>query len=198
MKPRLQEKYENEVVPQLVKELGRSNRLAVPRLTKIVISMGMGKALAESSNKSKAREHKRFTEAIEHLATITGQRPVVTKARKSVSNFKLRKGYDVGLKVTLRRARMYEFLDRLISLAIPRVRDFRGLNPNSFDGRGNYSLGLAEVGVFPEINPDKVTYQQGMNITICTTARNDAEARRLLALLGMPLRGVEREVAKAS
>jgi large subunit ribosomal protein L5 len=113
---------------------------------------------------------------------------VVTKARKSVSNFKLREGWDVGLKVTLRGKRMYEFLDRLIALAIPRVRDFRGLDPNGFDGRGNYGMGLSECGVFPEIHPDKVNFQQGMNITICTTARNDAEARRLLASLGMPFR----------
>jgi large subunit ribosomal protein L5 len=112
----------------------------------------------------------------------------VCKARKSVSNFKLREGYDVGLKVTLRGARMYEFLDRLIALAVPRVRDFRGLDPGSFDGRGNYGMGLTEYGVFPEINPDKVTFQQGMNVTICTTARNDSEARLLLTLLGMPFR----------
>src|SRR5262249_46547334 len=146
------------------KELERENPLAVPRLTKIVVSMGLGKAVAESL--SKARENKRFAEALESMATITGQKPVITKARKSVSNFKLREGYDVGVKVTLRGARMYEFLDRLVSLAIPRVRDFRGLNPGSFDGRGNYGMGLSEYGVFPEINPDKVNFQQGMNITI--------------------------------
>ena len=129
-----------------------------------------------------------FTEARTHLGTITGQLPVIAKARKSVSNFKVRKGYDVGLKVTLRGKRMYEFLDRLVSLAIPRVRDFRGLNPSSFDGHGNYGVGFSEYGVFPEINPDKVTYQQGMNITICTSAGNDAEARALLTHLGMPFR----------
>ncbi len=183
---RLYEKYCREVRPALLRELGRSNPLAIPRLTHIVVSVGLGKAVAEGA--TKARETRRFTEALEHLATITGQRPLVTKARKSVSNFKVRRGYDVGAKVTLRGVRMYEFLDRLITLAIPRVRDFRGLNPNSFDGRGNYGLGLSEYGVFPEINPDKVTFQQGMNITICTSARNDAEARRLLALLGMPFR----------
>ena len=183
---RLMDKYRQQVLPELKKEFGRANPLALPRLDKIVISMGLGKAIAESS--SKARESKRFVEANEALTTIAGQKPLIAKARKSVSNFKLREGYDVGLKVTLRGQRMYEFLDRLISLAIPRVRDFRGLNPNSFDGRGNYGMGITEYGVFPEINPDKVNYQQGMNITICTSAGNDAEARRLLALMGMPFR----------
>ncbi len=183
---RLLGKYKHEVIGTLEQELGRSNSLSIPKLTKIVVSVGLGKAVQEGV--SKARETKRFTEAQEHLGTITGQRPVITKARKSVSNFKVRKGYDVGLKVTLRGKRMYEFLDRLISLAIPRVRDFRGLDPSGFDGHGNYGLGLSEYGVFPEINPDKVTYQQGMNIAICTSAGNDAEARQLLTLLGMPFR----------
>lgn len=184
--PRLAEKYRSEILPALKTELGRENPMALPRLAKVVVSTGLGKAVAESS--TKVRENKRFIEARDNLAVITGQAPLVCKARKSVSNFKLRAGYDVGLMVTLRGARMYEFLDRLISLAIPRVRDFRGLNPNSFDGRGNYGMGLTEYGVFPEINPDKVTFQQGMNITICTTAGNDAEARRLLTLLGVPFR----------
>jgi large subunit ribosomal protein L5 len=183
---RLLDKYRQEVVPRLQQELGRQNPMSLPKLERIVVSMGMGKAVQESTNK--ARENKRFTEAESALATITGQKALVCKARKSVSNFKVRKGYDVGLKVTLRRRRMYDFLDRLISMAIPRVRDFRGLNPGSFDGRGNYGLGLTEYGVFPEVNPDKVTYQQGMNITICTTARNDSEARTLLSLMGMPFR----------
>lgn len=183
---RLADKYQKEVHAALTKELGRDNPMAIPRLTKIVISVGLGKAIAESSGK--ARENKRFTEATDSLATITGQKPVVCKAKKSVSNFKLREGWDVGLKVTLRGQRMYEFLDRLISLAVPRVRDFRGLSPSSFDGRGNYGMGLSEYGVFPEINPDKITFQQGMNITICTSARNDAEARQLLSLMGMPFR----------
>lgn len=183
---RLLDRYRNEVIPALKQDLERTNDLSIPHLSKIVVSAGLGKAVQEGS--TKARETKRFTEAQEHLATITGQRPLITKARKSVSNFKVRKGYDVGLKVTLRGARMYEFLDRLVALAIPRVRDFRGLDPSSFDGRGNYGLGLSEYGVFPEINPDKVTYQQGMNITICTSAANDAEARQLLTRLGMPLR----------
>ena len=183
---RLAEKYKTEIIKTLSEELGRDNALSLPRLHKIIISMGLGKAVQESSGK--ARENKRFTEAQAHLATITGQRPLVTKARKSVSNFKVREGWDVGLKVTLRGKRMYEFFDRLIALAVPRVRDFRGLNPSSFDGRGNYSMGRSEYGVFPEIHPDKINYQQGMNITICTTAGNDAEGRRLLALLGMPFR----------
>ncbi len=183
---RLQEKYRQEVVPTLREELGRKNLMSLPKLEKIVVSMGLGKAVQESTNK--AIENKRFSEGQGALATVTGQRPMVCRARKSVSNFKVRKGYDVGLKVTLRGRRMYEFLDRLVALAVPRVRDFRGLNPGSFDGRGNYGMGLTEYGVFPEIDPDKVTSQQGMNITICTTAGNDGEARRLLTLLGMPFR----------
>jgi large subunit ribosomal protein L5 len=186
MTARLYDRYKSEVLPALQKDLGRTNPMSIPRLQKIVVSMGLGKAVAESGNK--ARENKRFTEAEQTLATITGQKPLVARARKSVSNFKLRTGMDVGLVVTLRGARMYEFLDRLIALAIPRVRDFRGLDPGSFDGRGNYGVGLPETGVFPEVNPDKVTYQQGMNVTICTSARNDAEARRLLTLMGMPFR----------
>ncbi len=184
--PRLLEKYRQEVLPKLQTELKRTNPMSLPKLEKVVVSMGLGKAVAEST--TKARENKRFTEAEAALTTVTGQKPLVCKARKSVSNFKLRAGYDVGLKVTLRGQRMYEFLDRLIALAVPRVRDFRGLNPGSFDGRGNYSLGLTEYGVFPEINPDKVTYQQGMNITICTTAKSDSEARVLLTFMGMPFR----------
>ena len=186
MAARLEEKYHSEVLPALKKELGRENPMSLPKIDKVVVSMGIGKAVAESS--TKARENKRFQEAESALQTVTGQKPVICKARKSVSNFKLRAGYDVGLKVTLRGARMYEFLDRLIALAVPRVRDFRGLSPDSFDGSGNYGMGLTEYGVFPEVNPDKVTYQQGMNITICTTATNDAEARRLLALMGVPFR----------
>ena len=183
---RLLERYKQEVIPALQAQFGRKNVLSLPKLTKIVISMGLGKAVAEGA--SKARDNRRFVEALEHVATVTGQKPLVTKARKSVSQFKVREGWDVGVKVTLRGQRMYEFFDRLVSLAIPRVRDFRGLDPGSFDGHGNYNLGLTEYGVFPEINPDKVNFQQGMNITICTTARNDAEARELLLRLGMPFR----------
>lgn len=183
---RLLEKYRKEVVPALKQELARENPMSLPALKKVVISMGLGKAVAESGGK--AHENKRFTEAEQCLATIAGQKPLRCKSRKAVSNFKLRENWNVGLKVTLRGARMYEFLDRLIMLAVPRVRDFRGLDPSSFDGRGNYGMGVSEYGVFPEIHPDKITYQQGMNITICTNARNDAEARRLLTLLGMPFR----------
>lgn len=183
---RLQEKFRSEILPELKKELGRDNVMSIPKVTKVVLSAGLGKAVAESTNK--AGETKRFVEAEESLTTIAGQKAVRTKAKKSVSNFKLRQGYDVGLMVTLRGKRMYEFLDRLVSLAIPRVRDFRGLNPNSFDGRGNYATGLTEFGVFPEINPDKVSYQQGFNIVICTSAGNDAEARTLLTKMGVPFR----------
>ncbi len=180
---RLLERYNGEVLPALQKELGRANRLSIPRIEKMVVSMGLGKSI---------QEKKMFEAAEKELALITGQKPVVCAARKSVSNFKLRRGMKIGVKVTLRGSRMYHFLDRLISIAIPRVRDFRGLGPNSFDGRGNYNMGLTEQTVFPEVNPDKVEFQQGMNICIVTTARNDSEARRLLTLLGVPLRGAER------
>jgi len=176
---RLREKYQKEVVPALMAELGRKNLMSIPRLSKVVVSMGVGRA---------TQDKKYLESAAKELATLTGQKPVLCKARKSVSNFKVRRGQDIGLKVTLRRQRMYEFLDRLISLAIPRVRDFRGLDPDAFDGRGNYSLGLSEQTVFPEVDPNKVENQQGMNITIVTTARNDAESRRLLTLMGVPFR----------
>lgn len=174
---RLQEQYKSKVVPALEAELGRKNRLSLPRIEKVVVSMGVGRAL---------QDKKIMQSAQKELGTITGQKPLICKARKSVSNFKLRKGYEIGLKVTLRGPRMYEFLDRLISIAIPRVRDFRGLDPKSFDGRGNYSLGLIEQTVFPEVDPDKVDSQQGMNITLVTSARNDKEGRALLSLMGMP------------
>ena len=179
MKARLQTHYEQNVVPALSKELGRDNPHSLPKLEKIVVSMGLGKSMAD---------HKILEEAVEHLRTLTGQQPVVTKARQSVSNFKLRQGVDIGCMVTLRRATMYEFLDRLISLVLPRVRDFRGLNPKAFDGRGNYSLGLTEQNVFPEINADKVKHIQGMNIAIVTTARTNDEGRALLREFGMPFR----------
>jgi len=179
MTARLLERYRNEVAKTLAEEFGRSNLLSVPRVEKVVVSMGLGRAVGEEGL---------LDTAAGELALITGQKPVVTRARKSVSNFKLRKGMKVGLKVTLRGRRMYEFLDRLISLAIPRVKDFRGLPPSGFDGRGNYNLGLSEQTVFPEIDPDKVQFTQGMNIAITTTAKTDEEARRLLTLLGMPFR----------
>jgi len=185
-KPRLLAKYEAEVAPALQEALGSANRLAVPRLEKIVVTMGLGKAVQEGG--ARATETRRFQEAAEHLTQITGQKPVVTLARKSVSQFKVRQGWPVGLKVTLRGQRMWEFLDRLVNLAIPRVRDFRGLDPKGFDGRGNYNMGLSEQTVFPEIDASNIAYQQGMNITICTTARNDTQGYELLKRLGMPFR----------
>jgi len=177
---RLRDLYKSRVVPELTKEFGYQNVMAVPKVEKIVISMGIGRATQD----------KKFLElAKKDLTMISGQVPAVCRARKSVSNFKVREGNETGLKVTLRGVRMYEFMDRLVNLAIPRVRDFRGLNLNSFDGRGNYSMGLAEQSVFPEINPAKVEFQQGMNITFTTTAATDEEARRLLSLFGMPFKG---------
>lgn len=180
----LLDSYKSQVVPALQKEFGRDNRLSIPRLEKVVVSMGLGKA---------TQEKKRMEAAQKELALITGQKPMACRARKSVSNFKLREGVDIGLKVTLRGQRMYEFLERLIGVAIPRIRDFRGLNPNGFDGRGNYNMGLTEQTVFPEVDADRVEFQQGMNICIVTSARNDAEARRLLAMLGMPFRRDEKD-----
>lgn len=179
---RLLERYKSEILPAFLKDSGGLNRLAIPRLEKIVVSMGLGKSI---------QEKKLFESAQKELALITGQCPIVCVARKSVSNFKLRQGMKIGLKVTLRGARMYHFLDRLIGIAIPRVRDFRGLDPNGFDGRGNFNLGLTEQTVFPEVDPDKVEFQQGMNIALVTTATSDSDARRLLTLLGMPFRGDE-------
>jgi large subunit ribosomal protein L5 len=170
---RLLERYRNEILPNLAKGLGRDNPHALPRL------MGVGKAIQDS---------KILDEAAEYLAMITGQKPMITRSRKSISQFKLREGMPIGCAVTLRGARMYEFLDRLITLVLPRVRDFRGLNPKAFDGRGNYSLGLSEQMVFPEVNADKVKHVQGMNIAIVTTARNDEEGRTLLREFGMPFR----------
>jgi large subunit ribosomal protein L5 len=179
MIPRLQEKYEKEILPALAESLGCSNRHALPRLQRIVVNMGVGKAI---------QDKKHLESAIDALTQICGQKPVVTRARKSVANFRLREGMAIGCKVTLRRQRMYEFLDRLIALALPRVRDFRGLNPNGFDGNGNYSLGLTEQLVFPELNPDKFPQVQGMNITLVTTSSSDNDARELLRSFGMPFR----------
>jgi large subunit ribosomal protein L5 len=176
---RLRELYKSKVAPELAKEFGYKNPMAVPRMSKIVISMGVGRA---------TQDKKYLESAKNDLMMITGQVPVACKAKKSVSNFKVRQGMETGLKVTVRGIRMYEFMDRLINLAIPRVRDFRGLSPSSFDGRGNYSMGLVEQSVFPEINPAKIEFQQGMNITFVTTAGTDEEGRRLLQLFGMPLR----------
>jgi large subunit ribosomal protein L5 len=177
--PRLQTLYEEQIVPQLGEKLGRSNRLSLPRIEKIVVSMGVGSAISDK---------KHMEEATAALAEITGQKPVRCKARKSIAAFRLREGLEIGCKVTLRRGRMYEFLDRLISLALPRVRDFRGLNPDAFDGHGNYSLGLSEQLVFPELNPDKYSRVQGMNITICSSSSSNDESRELLRGFGMPFR----------
>ena len=179
MAARLLEQYKSEIAGALTERFGYDNPMAVPKLEKIVISMGIGDAHADKT---------KLEAALKQLALIAGQAPVVCKARKSVSNFKVREGYNVGLKVTLRGQRMYEFFDRLVSLAIPRVRDFRGLNPSGFDGRGNYNMGLVEQTVFPEIDPGTVTATQGMNIAMQTNARTDEEARELLSLLGMPFR----------
>ncbi|MCP4251766.1 MAG: 50S ribosomal protein L5 [bacterium] len=168
-----------DVYPGLATELGLTNPMAVPRLDKVVVSMGLGKAL---------QEKKRIPAAMGDLARVTGQKPAMCRAKKSVSNFKLREGYDIGCKVTLRGRRMYSFMERLINVAIPRLRDFRGLSTQSFDGRGNYSMGLSDQSVFPEINLDKMEFGQGMNITFVTSARNDGEARTMLTLMGMPFR----------
>ena len=176
---RLLERYQKEIAPRLAERLGRTNRLSLPRLLKLVVNMGVGKALQDKN---------RMTQAVEQLAQITGQQPQVTKAKKAVSAFRLREGNEIGCRVTLRGRRMYEFLDRLISIALPRIRDFRGVNPRSFDGHGNYSMGLTEQGVFPEVDPDKVTFVQGMDITFVTSTNSDDEARELLRGFGMPFR----------
>ena len=177
--PRLQEKYKNEILPALAEKLGRKNPMSLPRLQKIVINMGVGKAISEK---------KHMEDALAAMTQIAGQKPQIRLSRKSIANFKLRENMPIGCKVTLRGKRMWEFLDRLVALALPRVRDFRGLDPNAFDGRGNYNLGLTEQLVFPELNPDKFTTPQGMNITLVTSTDSDDEARELLRRLGMPLR----------
>jgi large subunit ribosomal protein L5 len=177
--PRLQQRFRQEILAELGRRLGRTNPMSLPRLKKIVINMGVGSAIAEK---------KHLEEAVSALTQISGQKPVTTRSRKAISNFRLREGMEIGCKVTIRGDRMYEFLDRLVSLALPRVRDFRGLDPDAFDGHGNYSLGLSEQLVFPELNPDKFTRTQGMDITIVTTARRDDEARELLRLFGVPFK----------
>jgi large subunit ribosomal protein L5 len=186
MIPRLQEKYQQEILPALQQQLGRTNRLSLPRLEKIVVNMGVGSAI---------QEKKHLEAAVEAMAQITGQKPVITKSRKAIAGFRLREGMSIGCKVTLRRARMYEFLDRLVALALPRVRDFRGVSPKAFDGHGNYSLGLTEQLVFPELNPDKFPRIQGMNISLVTTTDSDDEARELLRLMGMPFQQADATAA---
>ncbi|HZE70380.1 MAG TPA: 50S ribosomal protein L5 [Pyrinomonadaceae bacterium] len=179
MAARLKERYQKDIAPAIAKEFGIRNPMAVPRIDKIVINMGMGEAIANA---------KILDTAADELRAITGQKPVVTKAKKSIASFKLRQGMPIGVMVTLRGDRMYEFLDRLVSIALPRVRDFRGVSPKAFDGRGNYTIGVREQLIFPEIDFNKVDKLRGMNISIVTTARNDEQARALLKSLGMPFR----------
>jgi large subunit ribosomal protein L5 len=176
---RLKEYYKEGITPLLIKERGYKNSMQVPRLEKIVVNMGLGEAIQNS---------KILDNAVSELAMIVGQRPVVTKARKSIATFKLRRGMSIGCMVTLRREKMYEFLDRLVNIAIPRIRDFRGISPGSFDGRGNFSMGINEHYIFPEIDYDKIDKVKGLNITIVTTAETDDDARHLLQLLGVPFR----------
>jgi len=177
---RLKEVYKNEIAPKLKEELGLANVMEVPKITKITLNMGVGEALGDK----KALEN-----AVADMAQISGQKPIVTKARKSIAGFKVREGWPIGCKVTLRSERMYEFLERLISIAIPRIRDFRGISPKSFDGRGNFAMGVNEQIIFPEIEYDKVDTLRGLDITITTTARNDDEGRALLRAFSFPLKG---------
>jgi large subunit ribosomal protein L5 len=176
---RLQDKYKKDILPALAKKFNRKNVLSLPKLAKIVLNMGVGKALQDKN---------RMEQAAEQLSQIAGQKCQITKSRVAVSGFRLRENQEIGCRVTLRGKRMYEFLDRLINVALPRIRDFRGVNPKSFDGNGNYSMGVSEQLIFPEIDADKVNFTQGMDITIVTTTRNDDEARELLRQFGMPFR----------
>src|ERR671915_643092 len=178
--PRLKQRFREELLARLQEELGYANAMAASRLEKVVVNMGVGEA---------SREAKLLDAAIEDLSTITGQKPAVTKAKKSIAGFKLREGMTIGCKVTLRGSRMWEFVDRLLSVALPRIRDFRGLDPEAFDGRGNYTIGVTEQLIFPEIDYDKVDAVRGMDITIVTTAKTDEEGRALLRALGFPFRG---------
>lgn len=178
----LKEFYRKEVVPALAKQFGFDNPMRVPKITKVVLNMGLGEAVADK---------KVLESATADLAMITGQRPVVTMARTSIAGFKIREGWPIGAKVTLRGDRMYEFLERLVGIAIPRIRDFRGLSPKSFDGRGNFAMGVSEQIIFPEIDYDKIDKLRGMDITITTTARNDEEGRALLTALNFPFRGAQ-------
>lgn len=177
--PRLKDKYKSDVVPAMIQKFGYKNVMQVPKLEKVIVNMGLGEAIQNS---------KIIDAAVNDIMTITGQRPVVTKAKKSIAAFKLRAGMSVGAKVTLRGERMYEFVDRLVNVALPRVRDFRGVSPKSFDGRGNYSMGVKEQLMFPEVDYDKIDKVRGMDIIFVTTAKTDEEARELLKLMGMPFR----------
>ena len=176
-KPRMKAIYDDRIVKAMTEKFGYKNRMKVPRLEKIVLNMGVGEA---------TQDKKRVETAASELEAIAGQKPVITKAKKSIATFKLREGMPIGVKVTLRRERMYEFLDRLVTIALPRVRDFRGLNPRSFDGRGNYAMGLKEQIVFPEINYDRIEKVRGLDVIVTTTAKTDDEARELLRLFGFP------------
>ena len=182
--PRLRRDYDDRIVPAMIEKFGYKNRLEVPRLAKIVLNMGVGEA---------TQDKKRVDTAASEMELIAGQKPVVTKAKKSIAQFKLREGMPIGVKVTLRRERMYEFLDRLVTVALPRVRDFRGLNPRSFDGRGNYAMGLKEQIIFPEINYDRIEKVRGMDVIITTTAKTDEEARELLRLFNFPFPAAEEQ-----
>lgn len=175
----LMEQYQKTILPRLAEKFGRTNRHSLPKLQKIVLNMGVGKALQDKN---------RLEQAAEQMTMIAGQKCQITKAKMAVSAFRLRQGYEIGCRVTLRGKRMYEFLERLIHVALPRIRDFRGVNPKSFDGNGNYSMGVTEQLIFPEIDPDKVNFTQGMDITIVTSTRSDDEARELLRAFGMPFR----------
>ena len=176
---RLKDYYKSEVVPAMMKQFGYSNTMQVPRLEKIIVNMGLGEAI---------QNVKILESASAEIGALTGQKPVITKARKSIATFKLRKGMSIGCMVTLRKERMYEFFDRLVNVALPRIRDFRGIPPSSFDGRGNFAMGIKEQFIFPEIDYDKIDKVKGMNVVIVTTARTDEEARHLLRLMGMPFR----------
>lgn len=179
MKPRMREKYDAEAVAALREQFKYGNIMEVPRFTKMVVNIGLGEALTDANALDKASDD---------VAAITGQKPVITRARRSIANFRLREGNAIGVAVTLRGERMWEFMDRLVSAALPRIRDFQGLNPNAFDGRGNYSLGIREQLIFPEIDYDKVDKVRGMQVTVVTTAKNDEEGRKLLELMGFPFR----------
>ena len=187
--PRLKRDYDERIAPAMIERFGYKNKLEVPRLEKIVINMGVGEA---------TQDRKRVEQAAGEMEAIAGQKPVVTKAKKSIAQFKLREGMAIGCKVTLRRERMYEFLDRLVTIALPRVRDFRGLNPRSFDGRGNYAMGLKEQIIFPEINYDRIDKVRGMDIIVTTTAKTDEEARELLRLFNFPFPQPQAEQQQAA
>ena len=187
--PRMKARFRDEVLARLQRELGLSNPMQVPRLDKVILNMGVGDAI---------KDGRMLEAAVDDLTIITGQKPVITKARKSIAGFKLREGMPIGARVTLRGDRMWEFIDRLVAIAIPRIRDFRGLNPSAFDGRGNFTLGLTEQLIFPEIDYDKVVKVRGMDITVVTTAKNDEEGRALLVALGFPFEGIPVVQAEAS